>query len=217
MKALTVPKIDHNGKTDLLQVSALLKEQTELHTIDQINWPQFPYTPGVSFRIGHTNEEIWIVFYVTEKHILARHTTTNSATHKDSCVEFFIDPKKNGHYYNFEFNAIGTTHLGYGPNIGKRNLIDAELIESMIRTRSTMGTTPVDIEDGSSSWELTAVIPARLLVHENITELSGLSAHANFFKCGDETSTPHYLSWNPVHTDRPSFHQPEFFGRLEFE
>lgn len=217
MKTLTVPKIKHTGETDINKIALLLEEQTKPQFIDVINWPTFPYKPNVSFRIGHANNEIWIVFYVTENHILGQRTATNSATHKDSCVEFFIDPKQDGHYYNFEFNAIGTTHLGYGPSIGKRKFIDPKLIESMILTQSSLGSEPIDKKDGSYSWQLTVVIPADILIHEKPLELSGFNANANFFKCGDETSEPHYLSWNPVHTDHPSFHQPDYFRRLAFE
>ena len=36
----------------------------------------------------------------------------------------------------------------------------------------------------------------------------------NFYKCGDATEMPHYLSWNPIQTERPDFHRPEFFGEL---
>ena len=39
---------------------------------------------------------------------------------------------------------------------------------------------------------------------------------ANFYKCGDKLSVPHYLSWNPVTTEKPDFHRPEYFGLLEF-
>jgi hypothetical protein len=40
---------------------------------------------------------------------------------------------------------------------------------------------------------------------------------ANFYKCGDELQTPHFLSWNPIEIDQPDFHRPDFFGTLEFE
>jgi hypothetical protein len=40
---------------------------------------------------------------------------------------------------------------------------------------------------------------------------------ANFYKCGDELPTPHFLSWNPIEWKEPSFHRPEQFGKLIFE
>ncbi len=40
---------------------------------------------------------------------------------------------------------------------------------------------------------------------------------ANFYKCGDELQTPHFLSWNPIEIEKPDFHRPDFFGTLRFE
>lgn len=217
MKTLTVPKIEYTGDTDINKIPGILEEQTDLQSIDLINWPAFSYKPAVSFRIGHANNQIWITFYVTENHVLAKRIATNSSTHKDSCVEFFIDPKKDGHYYNFEFNAIGTTHLAYGPSIRERKFINPETIQSLIQTKSSLGSEPVDKKDGDHSWQLTVVIPAEILIHDQPVDLSGFTANANFYKCGDETTQPHFLSWNPVGTDQPSFHQPDYFGRLEFQ
>ncbi len=217
MKEITVPKISVTDHPQIESINQVLEQQVPLHTIDEINWTDFPYKPKVQFRIGHVGQEIWLTFYVTEKHVLARKTQTNSSTHLDSCVEFFIDPQQNGHYYNFEFNAIGTTHLAYGQNVREREFLDPAVIESEVRTYSSLGTDPLDMKNGEISWELTVVIPASILTHDDIRDLEGKVMNANFFKCGDETVTPHFLSWNRIDTDRPSFHQPAFFGRLTFE
>jgi len=37
----------------------------------------------------------------------------------------------------------------------------------------------------------------------------------NVYKCGDDTSHPHWASWRPVR--RVNFHEPDCFGDLEFE
>ena len=217
MNELAVPKLNFTGKTEIQRIPDVLKAQAPLHAIDLINWEEYSYKPDVRFRIGHVNDEIWIVFYVREGHVLAQRTATNSSTHKDSCVEFFIDPRHEGSYYNFEFNAIGTTHLAYGPGRGERIFVDPDKIESLIETKSSLGSNPVDKQNGEQEWELTVVIPADVFVHSKFTTLSGLKANANFYKCGDETSRPHFLTWSPVKTPRPDFHRPEFFGKLVFE
>ncbi|MCK4879544.1 MAG: hypothetical protein KAS82_02750 [Bacteroidales bacterium] len=46
--------------------------------------------------------------------------------------------------------------------------------------------------------------------------LSGLDAHANFYKCGDKLKQPHFLSWKPVLCSTPDFHTPRYFGQLSF-
>ncbi len=217
MKELSIPKIPDSGDTSLIAIKEKLEKYAPLYKVDVVNWPDYPYQPDVRFRIGHTGDNICLVFYVTEDHVLARHMNTNSSTHKDSCVEFFLSPRKDENYYNFEFNAIGTTHLAYGNNVRQRTFIEPDLITTLIRNQSSLGSEPVDIRGGRTSWDLTVVIPAAILVHDPMEELSGQTMMANFFKCGDETDTPHFLSWNPIGTSQPSFHQPTYFGRVVFE
>jgi len=42
----------------------------------------------------------------------------------------------------------------------------------------------------------------------------GAQLYGNFYKCGDETVKPHYISWNKVDTPTPNFHQPQYFAPL---
>ncbi len=44
----------------------------------------------------------------------------------------------------------------------------------------------------------------------------GVTWRANFYKCGDRTSHPHWLTWSVIDLPEPDFHRPEFFGTLEF-
>jgi hypothetical protein len=45
----------------------------------------------------------------------------------------------------------------------------------------------------------------------------GVTWRANFYKCADKTSHPHWLTWAHVNYPKPKFHLPEYFGRIEFE
>ncbi|MCF0164164.1 MAG: hypothetical protein HUJ92_02685, partial [Bacteroidales bacterium] len=47
--------------------------------------------------------------------------------------------------------------------------------------------------------------------------LKGAQMTANFYKCGDDTAVPHFLSWNPIPIEKPSFHRPDHFGKIIFE
>ena len=47
--------------------------------------------------------------------------------------------------------------------------------------------------------------------------VSGYTFKGNFYKCGDETDYPHFGMWNPVGTEKPDFHRPEYFGELIIE
>lgn len=216
-KMIEVREINLKEEVSIQQVSELLDDKAEIHRINLVNWQKFPYHPDVRFRIAHSNNQIWLKFYVHEENILAHRIQTNSSTHMDSCVEFFLDPKQDGNYYNFEFNCIGTIHLAHGPGRKERQFIEPSLIEEKILVNSTLGKIPFNEKKGGHSWEMTIIIPSEILVYEKNLQLSGLEAKANFYKCGDNTSKPHYLSWNPVGTESPDFHRPEFFGNLIFE
>ena len=43
---------------------------------------------------------------------------------------------------------------------------------------------------------------------------AGTTLRANVYKCGDDLPVPHFISWSPIHTPEPSFHQPTFFGEI---
>ncbi|TKG96128.1 hypothetical protein EYV94_07535 [Puteibacter caeruleilacunae] len=208
-------------KTDLEVMSAelagkLLEKQTSVNFIDKINWDEYPYKPEVKFRIGHTDSEVLVKFYVREKNILAQETKINGDVYKDSCVEFFLSPLADGNYYNFEFSCIGTPHVGYGEGRHNRIPVPNDKVE-LIQVESSLGSEPFAEKQGDYSWELTVVIPKEVMVNNSLDSLNGLQAKGNFYKCGDETSDMHFVTWNPVGTEGPDYHQYGFFGDLDFE
>jgi len=217
VKTLKVKKTLISEPLDFRTISKVLENETDLHPINLVGWKKFPYQPKVDFRISHIDSLLFLKFYVNENLILARRSSPNSATHKDSCVEFFIDPNMDGNYYNFEFNCIGTTHLAYGPNRQKRTFVDKNLISDQIRIWSTLGSQTFEERSGNFNWEMVIIIPSSIFINHKNFSFEKLKANANFYKCGDETKKPHYLTWNPVETSNPDFHRPEFFGKLIFE
>lgn len=216
-QSLDVPKISIKDSLSFDNVSSILEKNTTLNKINWLEWKEFTYRPEVQFRIAHDDSLLFIKYYVKEEHILALRTDPNSAVHRDSCVEFFVDPIQNGNYYNFEFNCIGTTHLAYGPRRGERTFIPAELIENKIKTWSTLGKGSFEEKSGMFDWEMIVVIHSSIFTHNKGFSFSKLVSNANFYKCGDDTTKRHYLSWNPVKTANPDFHRPEYFGVLNFQ
>ncbi|MDG1029031.1 MAG: carbohydrate-binding family 9-like protein [Flavobacteriaceae bacterium] len=216
-QSLDVPKISIKDSLSFDNVSTILEKNATLNKVNWLEWKEFPYQPEVQFRIAHDDSLLFLKYYVKEEHILARRTDLNSAVHRDSCVEFFVDPIQNGNYYNFEFNCIGTTHLAYGPRRGERTFIPAELIENEIKTWSTLGKASFEEKSGMFEWEMVVVIPSSIFTYNKDLNFSKLVSNANFYKCGDDTTKRHYLSWNPVKTPNPDFHRPEYFGILNFQ
>ena len=186
------------------------------HKIGCVNWPEkFPYSPEVRFGIGHTGREILLRFEVREQATMGLVTTDNGAVWQDSCVEFFLSPDDTGYYYNFEFNCIGTKLLGFRKERERFTHAPAEVMRS-IPTFPTLGNSPVELREGDIRWNLEAVIPASALFRHEIADLTGMTARANFYKCGDSLPTPHFLSWMPIDNPTPDFHLERFFGQVVF-
>ncbi len=68
-----------------------------------------------------------------------------------------------------------------------------------------------------SDWLLYLEIPKECMGFSDAESLHRQTMRGNFYKCGDETPQPHYISWNPIDMPTPNFHVPQFFGTLEFE
>lgn len=176
------------------------------------SWAAYPYLPSVNFKIGYTSDAIVLEYEVKERNRKADYRVTNDPVYKDSCVEFFIS-FDSIHYYNFEFNSIGTALVGYGSaDRDSRVRLPAELIET-IKTTSVVEDRAVGEEQ---EWALTLEIPFALFYEDAIESLKGVQATANFYKCGDDLPEPHFVSWNKVVAEDPNFHLPACFGEIEF-
>ena len=199
----------------MAEVSARLDELGEGHAIDTVNWEAFPYKPEVRFNIARSDRGIYIKYYVRETNVKAEKTLTNEMVCEDSCVEFFVAPSDDGIYYNIELNPIGTVLMGSGHGRHDSVRADARILTG-IRRLTTMGTEPFAEISGDIRWSVTLAIPVETFFHHKIGDLSGKSFRANFYKCGDKLSNPHFVTWNPVGTEKPDFHRPEFFGVIKF-
>ena len=216
MKELFIKRLKASEGISIAEAAHVLETKTVATPIDVLNWEKtFPYKPDLKFRIGHTGDEIWLKYYVNEKNILAQETRINGDVYKDSTVEFFISVDGKN-YYNFEFSCIGTPHVAHGPGRGDRTFVKPEIIKN-IEIESTLGTEPFAEKSGNFEWEMMIRIPLECFAFDTIKTLNGLKATANFYKCGDETSDPHFVSWNPIETENPDYHCPQFFGEIEFE
>jgi hypothetical protein len=216
MKVAEVTKLELSSAFPTLEeVSDFLDWQKGKLAIDTINWPEYGYRPDVKLAIAYSDSEIFLRYYVSEDCFKAEMTEPNQNVYEDSCVEFFVSPAGDGIYYNFEFNGIGTCLLGTGTGRHDSRRADPEII-SRIRRLSSVGTNPVPARTGKFEWTLTAAISFRAFFHHDIKDLKGKTFRANFYKCGDGLKVPHYVTWNPVSTESPDFHRPEFFGTIIF-
>jgi hypothetical protein len=216
MKVAEVTKVELNDPfPPLEEISLLLDRQKVKLAVDIINWPEFSYKPDVNLAVSYSDTEIFLRYYVTEDYFKAEMTESNQNVYEDSCVEFFVSPSDDGIYYNFEFNGIGTCLMGTGTSRQDSRRADPEII-SRIRRLSSVGIKSVPERTGKFEWTLTVAISLRAFFHHDIKELKGKIFRANFYKCGDGLRVPHYVTWNPIGTQNPDFHRPEFFGTMRF-
>ena len=216
MKKLIIKEILHEGVMEIDLAEQLLESNADFQLIETINWTEFPYKPEVKFKMAYCNNNILLKYYVSEENIMAKETRVNGSVYKDSCVELFFSTNKKSTYYNFEFNCVGVPHVAYGKERANRTLIDPEILK-LIKVRSSLGNQPFEEKTGGHQWEMMIVIPKECLTYDKDIVLKGLKANANFYKCGDDTSKPHYVTWNPIGTENPDYHQSAYFGELSFE
>lgn len=187
--------------------------------------------PVVRFRLTHTGRAIQVRMSVQgDRALRSVCTTLNGDVYEDSCVEAFLRPRPDrplndgGGYFNFEVNAGGTLHVSYVedpshvPNgLKKRTLLSAEQVQSV----GIVSTLPPVIEPergGSNDWTILLTVPLSVLEQYvgRLPDLGpGVTWSANFYKCGSNTSLPHWASWQPI-LNEVYFHQPDKFGQLRF-
>ncbi len=217
MKLIRVNKLgDFKSCPNLAEISAGLDKLSPRYAINVINWKEFAYKPEVDFIMAYTNKEILIKYYVKEDFVKAEKSRDNEMVCEDSCVEFFIAPAPEGLYYNFEFNSIGTCYLGSGQGREDSAPMDKNIVKE-VRRYSSLGQLPFGERKGEIEWELTVAIPIKLIFGASADNIRGKKVRANFYKCGDKLSEPHYLTWNEVLTKNPDYHRPEYFGEIIFD
>lgn len=210
----TIPRINQLKAQDLVGASVLLNGVPP-QSVACNNWPaDYPYAPEACFQMAHNGTELFIKFSASETCCMAKVTEDNGEVWTDSCMEFFLALDDTG-YYNFEFTCIGKALLGFRKERPAAVHATPEIMAT-IKRFPILGTNNFDEIKGENHWELTVAIPATTLFRHKLKEWTGVKATANVYKCGDNLSQPHYLSWKPIDTPSPNFHVVRCFTEVEF-
>jgi len=181
------------------------------------------HRPKTLCKLLYNQQFIFGIFRVEDQFVRSRHKGFQSDVWKDSCVEFFVQPGKALGYFNFEFNCTGSLLASYVINPARR---EDGALQSFIplvaeddqQIRRWAGfSSMVDPEIAEPVvWTLAFSIPVTLLAKYSgeLENLAGQIWRANFYKCGNETSHPHWVSWAPLAAR--NFHDPQSFGRIRF-
>jgi hypothetical protein len=216
MNTLVIPKQNISQYETVFDKIKLLNEAGLHLSIDNVNWPnEFPKTLPVSVHVAHDNKKIYLYYQVEGEELRAVNTKDFMSVWEDSCVEFFMQREGGDEYRNFECNVLGVL-LTRIHESRENGVSQSDEIMSSIYRYSTIAHR---YEDGKqvSDWTMYLEIPKKALGFGESESLSGQKIRANFYKCGDKTPEPHYLSWNPIDLPQPNFHVPNFFGLLELE
>jgi len=181
--------------------------------VDMLNWPvQFPYKPSCRFKIARSAQSLIIYFNVVENNIRALCDHDQDSVEEDSCVALFLKIPGEKNYFSFEFNCIGVCRAAERESKEAHVRFLSTLRLDSIKRISTLGNSAFTEKNGNFGWNLTVEIPFSVIdIASNDLPKTLL---ANFYKCGDGTITPHYLSWSHILADQPDFHQPGSFGVL---
>lgn len=214
-KSIILPRIDSlDAITDADSIVAVLDDKGVRGQINSVGWPDaFPYRPMTSFSAAYSRTAMYIDFLVRCNYLRAENYRDQSPVSEDSCVEFFVEPYPGGEYWNFEFNCIGTANASHRRVRPEPKRLGSDEL-ARIRRYASCGSRPFRELEGLFTWSLLVVIPFDLLGLDG--DRLPERMRGNFYKCASATSEPHYLSWQPVYTERPDFHRPEFFGDIIF-
>lgn len=157
-----------------------------------------------------------------DQYVSAIRTGFQSDVWKDSCVEFFVQPQKSKGYFNFEFNCGGALTASYvtdptrvDSGLKKYTPFMTDDDQQIKRYASLPAVVDPEITK-PVTWTLEFSIPLSVLKKYcgPIGNIRGQTWRANFYKCGDETSRPHWVSWVPL--PARNFHDPASFGQIRF-
>ena len=212
-----------------------LSEQPEINAVwDKMPWSgiepiqikqfmgdkpdHFPFTQA---KVAYDNTAIYVIFRVEDKYVKAVAGKNQGPVYLDSCVEFFFSPEdgiKEG-YFNLEMNCGGTMlfHHQMEPRTKQTLLSEQHIQQVEVATTLPEIVDPEIVED--TTWIVEYRIPFSVLsnYHSFPNPEAGSVWRANFYKCADKTSHPHWLTWSPIDFPRPNFHLPQYFGILEFQ
>ena len=212
VKRIRVPFIEGLENMTLQELDLAMEKSAAKFAVCENNWPkEAPYTPDCNGSIARTASHLAVMFHVRGLDLRATQIEDNGRSWEDSCCEFFVADPYDGTYYNFELTCIGSLLSSKRKSRLDSVLREKEYVARVIR-HSSLAHEETEISDRIFSWTVAMLIPYDLIGidRDNVP----VSVRGNFYKCGDLTAHPHFLSWNPIGTPKPDFHRPEYFGEL---
>ncbi len=216
MKTLKVPVQNISYYETIFDRIKHLNEAGVETAIDQVNWPDaFSKKLPVNVHVAHDDNRLYLLYSVKGEVLRTVNNKDFQPVWQDSCVEFFMQRDGEQTYRNFECNANGVLLAAKHETREIAEDMPVKDMASIVRHASILHRYQGNKE--VSDWYMYLEIPKQAMGFPETESLAGKKIRANFYKCGDETEEPHYISWNPINLPKPDFHVPQFFGLLELE
>ena len=215
-----VQKCKLQASADSLWQGAFWRDVPAL-SIDNHMGPLPDHFPRALARISYDDDNLYVIFRVNDRYVKCLAAKYGDPVWQDSCVEFFFtaheDPSRG--YFNIETNACGVMLMAHQKARDVELIPIAQSDAARIRVQHSL---PDHIESEISDpieWTLQYTLPLDILSsYAEVTKPApGVIWRANFYKCGDKTAKPHWLTWSKIDWPEPDFHRPEFFGTLIFQ
>ena len=200
-----------------------LWQQAEEARIDQFHPVSSPHRPDARARLLYDAANLYLRFRVEDCHVVAHPRRFQDPVWRDSCVEFFVQPRPSSGYFNFEINCGGALLSYYiedptrtPDGFVKFTALAAEHGERIRITHSLPSIVEPE-QAGPVTWHIGCQIPLAVLeaYAGPLGPLAGQAWRGNFYKCADDCSHPHWGSWAPI-GEALNFHQPGCFAPLRF-
>ncbi|MDA3799168.1 MAG: carbohydrate-binding family 9-like protein [Kiritimatiellae bacterium] len=180
--------------------------------------------PDVNIKIARDTDSIAVLFRVQDQYVRSVCQEPNGPVCTDSCVEWFVEPIPCRGYFNFELNAGGCLHLSHVedptriPGRGfKKHSFPSQQETAQIDVVTSMPEVVEPEIKEPVTWYALISVPFSFFekMLGAVDARSGAVWRGNFYKCGDKTSHPHWLTWNLV--GELNFHRPQDFGPIVFD
>lgn len=198
-----------------------MKEYTIVRRPEVLDWNTIPAVQmdclyntdplpiSAQAQVCYDDEALYVRLSAVEENIRAENFGKLDEICEDSCLEFFFSPMAGDRrYFNIECNPNGCLYLGMGSNV-----------QTLVRFVPEVPSILPEAKRTQDGWETVYTVPYSF-IRQFFPEFSpapGYTMKGNFYKCGDKTVQPHYLSWcQVVPLPAASFHNPDIFGQLHF-
>ncbi len=179
------------------------------------------HCPKVMAKLVWDDDSLYVIFRVEDRYVRAAARKYQDPVCRDSCVEFFFTPGSGLGlaYFNIEVNCGGTMLFWWHPQGSDAVPVaaeDANIIEIAHTLPKTVAPEVVEPVTWVVEYRLPFAVVRKYCAGAS-RPAPGVTWKANFYKCADASSHPHWLTWSFVDHPTPKFHLPQYFGALIFD